>query len=194
VADRNALVTEIAQLFPPQGRWTEQDYFNLPDAMRIIELADGELIMPPPPDTGHQRTVARLYRALDQYVMDRELGEVLFAPLAVRLEEDLIREPDLLFISKDHADRVTARGLEGPPDWAAEVLSPGTRKTDEVDKLAEYERAGVAEYWLLDPEARTIRVYSLREGHYGQPEHFAVGDLATSAVVEGFGVPVQDVL
>jgi Uma2 family endonuclease len=194
MADRNALVTEIAQLFPAQGRWTEQDYFSLPDAMRIVELAGGELVMPPPPSTGHQRAVGRLYLAVERHAATHDLGEALLAPLAVRLEENLIREPDVLFVSKAHAARVMPRGVEGPPDWVAEVTSPGTRATDEGVKLVEYERAGVGEYWLLDPEARTIRVYSLHEGSYGEAEQFAVGERAVSSVIESFSVAVEDVL
>ena len=194
MANRNALVTEIAQLFPPQGRWTERDYFNLPDAMRIIELVKGELIMPPPPATDHQRAIRRLAFLLQQHIASRDLGEVLFAPLAVRLDDNLIREPDILFVSQANAERLSERGVEGPPDWVAEVLSPGTRSTDEVDKLAEYERAGVGEYWLLDPEARTIRVHVLREGRYKQPTSYAVGERVSSTVIQGFSLPVEDVL
>ena len=74
-----------------------------------------------------------------------------------------------------------------------EVISPGARQTDEVDKLAEYERAGMGEYWLPDPEARTVRVYVVRGGRYDQPEQFASGQRAASVVIEGFAAAVEDV-
>lgn len=193
MAERTVYVNEVARLFPPQGHWTERDYYNLPDAMRIVELVRGELVMPPPPSTSHQRTVGKLAFALQEHVVTHDLGEVLFAPLAVRLGENLVREPDVLFVSKANLDRVVQRGVEGAPDWVAEVISPDTRTADEVDKLAEYEQAGVGEYWLLDTENRTIRVYALREGSYHQVGHFSVGERAASTVIEGFGIAVEDV-
>jgi Uma2 family endonuclease len=193
MAERNAPVTEIAQLFPLQGEWTEHDYFNLPDAARIIELSDGELIMPPPPSDAHQYAVMELAVALRAYVLEHDLGTVRFAPLAVRLWGGKIREPDVLFVSKEHADRVGEQ-VYGVPDWVAEVIPPGTRHTDEVEKLAEYREAGVAEYWLVDPETRTIRVYVLGESSHDEPITYGPGQRARSLIIQGFEVAVGKIV
>jgi Uma2 family endonuclease len=193
MAERNAPVIEIAQLFPSQGKWTEHDYFNLPDAARIIELSNGELIMPPPPTPRHQIAVRKLAFVLNTYVEAHDLGAVLFAPVAVRLWEGQIREPDVLFVSKEHAARIGEK-MCGVPDWVAEVVSPGTRHTDEVEKLDEYRQAGVAEYWLVGPEARTVRVYALRQSPQGEPITYRPGQRARSLAIQGFEVAVDEIV
>lgn len=187
-------VTEIAKLFPPQGKWTEYDYFLLPDTNQIIELSDGVLIMPPPPSYSHQNTVGELFFVLKQHVDANDLGTAAVAPLAVRLWEGKIREPDVLFFRKEHADRIGEHHCE-PPDWVAEVISPGTKQVDEVEKLVEYARAGIPEYWLVDPDEQTIRVYALGEGdRYTLAAICAAGQVARSETLEGFEVAVDRVV
>jgi Uma2 family endonuclease len=185
--------TRIVRLFPPQGQWTEDDYFALPDAMRIIELSDGEITMPPPPIPVHQQVVMRLGFALNQFVKSGDLGTVYLAPVAVRLWKGKIREPDVLLIRKEHADRVLETLIDGAPDWVAEVISPGTRKTDEVQKLADYARAGIPEYWLLDAKKRTIRVFKLEGKNYRLIETYHSGQIANSESIAGFKVAVDEV-
>ncbi len=189
--DQESHVAEIAKLFPPQGQWTEFKYFMLPDSKHIIELSDGGLIMPPPPSFDHQKAVLELALLLRQHVDAHDLGTVAIAPLAVRLWEGKIREPDVMFFTRGHRERIGQQHC-GPPDWVAEVTSPGTRKTDEVDKLAEYARAGIPEYWLVDPENKSVGVYVLRgEDAYTLAETYAPGQEARSEVIEGFEAPVD---
>jgi Uma2 family endonuclease len=188
--DRDVYVTEIARLFPAQGRWTEQDYFALPENQRIVELSNGEIIMPSPPTDEHQRIVMELAFALKQHVEAGNLGTVRIAPLAVRLWEGKIREPDVLFVSKRNRDRIGMQ-VYGPPDWIAEVISPGTRNTDEVDKLAEYTQAGVGEYWLVDPEAKSIRIYVLESGEYAIASTTIPGQITSSPTIPGFSLPAD---
>jgi Uma2 family endonuclease len=184
----------LISLFPQQGEWREEDYFALPDSNRIIELSEGELIVSPPPSTAHQRAVRKLSFALDAFIQAGGHGEVFFAPFAVRLREGKIREPDVLFISAAHADRVTAQMVDGAPDWVAEVISPGSRVIDEVEKLADYAAAGVPEYWLVDLEARTIRVYALADAKYTLAGTYGAGETARSETLGGFEIPVDDVI
>ncbi len=80
--DESRLTTEIAQLWPPQGQWTETDYFNLPDTNRIIELSEGEIILTPPPSFTHQKVLDNLYSALKAYVQSQKSSVTAFAPLA----------------------------------------------------------------------------------------------------------------
>lgn len=153
------LATQIARLWPPQGRWTEADYLGLPDTNQIVELAQGNIIVMPPPTTTHQRLVANLYRALYGFITQQEIGVLYFAPFAVRLRPRLIREPDLVFYTHAHTDRI-GEHISGVPDLAVEVISPSSRQIDERDKFVEYAQAGIAEYWLVDPEAQTTAVYA----------------------------------
>jgi len=105
----------VGELFPPQGQWTEEDYFALPDTNRYVELSDGELIMPPHPTNRHQVTVLELTVRLRQFVLENRLGYMRVAPLPVRLWPGKIREPDVFFIAKEHTDRIGEQ-VCGVPD------------------------------------------------------------------------------
>ncbi len=85
----------VAQLFPPQGQWTEADYFALPDTNRHVELSEGKLVMPPHPTYRYQYVVLRLARRLQEFAEQNNAGEVCIAPLPVRLWPGKIREPDV---------------------------------------------------------------------------------------------------
>jgi len=182
----------VAELYPPQGEWTEEDYFSLPDTNRIVELSEGRLIMPPHPTYSHQTALQNLFLKLEAFVREGQLGVVRFAPLPVRLWPGKIRGPDLFFISKAHKDRIGER-VCGVPDLAVEVISPGTRRVDRGEKLFEYAKAGVAEYWLVDPEEKTIEVYVLREGVYELLGKSHAGETARSQLLSGFEVDVDEV-
>jgi Uma2 family endonuclease len=120
------------------------------------------------------------------------LGAGYVSPMSVRLWEGKIREPDVFFVRREHADRI-GESVIGPPDWVAEVISKSTRKTDEVDKLAEYAQAGIPEYWMLDYKKRSIRVYLLPEGErvYTLAATYTAGQVARSATIDGFEVAVD---
>jgi Uma2 family endonuclease len=187
------LTVEVAQLWPPRGQWTEVDYFALPETSRFIELSGGELIMPPHPTHTHQQIVGKLYRAIYDFVAKRDLGTVQFGPLPVRLWPGKIREPDILFVAREHSDRIGEQAY-GPPDLVVEVLSPSTRRTDRLEKTVEYARAGVREYWIVDPHGRTVEVFILREGAYELLGKWGGGEEARSEVLADFRVAVDEVL
>lgn len=195
MAAHEGYVTEIARLFPKQGHWREEDYFALPETTQIVELKDGVVIVSPALDDDHQDTVVQLLTLLNVYVLANQLGTVRVAPYDVRLAPGLIRQPDVLFIRHEHRSRIQEGILNGAPDWVAEVVSPGSRQTDEVEKLAEYRQAGVPEYWLLDPRQRTIRVYVLREGasDYTLAATYTSGQTARSETIAGFEVTVDSI-
>ena len=194
MTSKQSYVTEIARLFPEQGSWSEQDYFELPESQQIIELADGELVMPAPPTPRHQRIAMKLAFELQRFADETDLGEVLMAPVAVRLEKGKVREPDVFLVLKANLDRIGESLIDGPPDWIAEVLSPATRKTDEVVKLEEYARAGVAEYWLIDPDEENIRVFVLAGRNYLLKATYTESQTARSETIDGFVVEVDDML
>ena len=186
------LVTEIAELFPRQKEWTEADYFALPETNRLIELSEGELIMPPHPTLSHQCIVGNLYTFFRSFVRARDLGIVVIAPYPVRLWPGKIREPDVLVFLHQHVDRLREQ-FGGPPDLAVEVLSPSTRQTDLVEKFAEYAQAGVSEYWRVDPEEQTIVVFVLRDGAYTLLVQAGAGGKVWSQLLEGFELEVDRV-
>ena len=181
---------EIAYLYPQQGQWTESEYLAL-DTNRLIELSNGCLEFLPMPTILHQRLVAFLYQQLVTFVAKKKLGEVFFAPLRVRTGPENIREPDVVFVKPERI-----RNPHTPPDGAdlvAEVVSPGTesRERDLQTKREEYARAGIEEYWIIDPEARTATVLALEGDTYREHGVFQPGQTAGSVLLPGFEIDVR---
>src|SRR5438105_1979556 len=112
---QSRLTTQVALLYPCQGEWTEADYLTLPDANRIVELSEGKLVVPDMPTDPHRFVVGELFVAIRVFVRDRALGYVRMAPLPVRLWPGKFREPDIVFLRREHGDR---RGEQfwGAPD------------------------------------------------------------------------------
>ncbi|HYO15786.1 MAG TPA: Uma2 family endonuclease, partial [Thermoanaerobaculia bacterium] len=185
---------EDGKPWPAQGEWTYEDYLLLPDDGQRYEVLYGVLHVTPAPRPKHQRGVARLHLRLGSFVESNRLGEVLFAPLDVRLPAGISNpvEPDILFFR--HGNRPGEEGsfFEGVPDLVAEVLSPRTRRRDRTIKLKAYQEAGVPEYWMVDPDARTVEVYVLKNGRYVELCRGGMGDVVWSAVVPGFRLKVAD--
>jgi len=186
-------ITEIADLFPRQGKWTEKDYFSLPETNRIIELSKGRLIITPAPATKHQDISLNLSILIGAYVKLNKSGKVCYSPLDVRLSEGLIRQPDIAFMSEEHKHRI-AKQYWGVPDLVMEITSEGTSKSDREDKFHEYEEAGIPEYWIVDPDAKTIEIHALEKGAYVLLDRYGIGDIARSKLLDGFEAAVDDVI
>jgi Uma2 family endonuclease len=182
---------EVAAYFPRQGRWTEHEYFALPDT-RQVELRNGCLEFLPLPTRMHQLLARYVFLLLHHYVERHRLGETHFTGLNVRLEPDEIRVPDICFLSKSRLG--DPRKVQDLADLMIEVVSPGSenRDRDLVQKRADYARTGVAEYWIVDPETDTITVLTLPAGatEYAVHGEFKPGQQATSVLLPGFAVDV----
>jgi len=189
--DKN-LTIEVAELFPRQGEWTEEAYFSLPDTNRIVELSDGRLIMAPMPTYRHQETVARLFEALRSFAKKRDCGWVVLAPYPVRLWEGKIREPDIIFVLKENKWKLHEKYCD-VPDLVVEVISPGTEKVDKEEKFKEYEKAGVKEYWICDPDKKEVFVYYLEEGKYKLFGHFKREDKLRSKLLKGLEIDLNEI-
>ena len=143
-----------------------EDYKSLPESeTRRYELLGGELEMTPSPSTHHQRIVRSLLELLNDFIQGNQLGEVYIAPLDVVLGEDVV-QPDLLFISHERAQIIQPEEIRGAPDVVIEILSPSTAERDRTYKRTLYARHGVQEYWLVDPDTKTIEVLSLGKAGY----------------------------
>ena len=187
------LTIEIARLFPRQGKWTEADYFRLPETNKRIELSEGRLIITPSPTSQHQRIAFRLSNLLGNYILSHNLGEVVTTPMDTRLWKGKIRQPDIAFMSNEHLDRITEQ-LWGVPDLVVELLSEGTAKVDKEDKYFEYQRAGVQEYWIVDPFNQSIEVYTLKNGIYEIFGKWGPGEIAKSKLLDGFKVSIDSIM
>ena len=132
-------------------RMSYEQFLAWSDEDTHAEWVNGEVIVFMPPVTRHQEIAGFLYHLLSEFIGLFNLGKVLFAPFEMRhLPGYASREPDLLFISRDHLHRITKERLDGPADLVVEVVSPSSAKRDHQEKRAEYERAGVREYWVID--------------------------------------------
>lgn len=182
---------DVARLFPAQGTWSEEEYLEL-NGNRLLEFSHGYLEVLVMPTTSHQFIALFLYRALDSFVRLGALGFVLAAPLRVRLWSGKFREPDVVFMAKAHAGRIGEQFWEGA-DLAMEVVSTDDRRRDLETKRFEYARAGIPEYWIIDPLLGTITVLRLEGDTYAVHGEFPKGGKATSALLPGFAVDVAEV-
>lgn len=184
---------DIAQLFPLQGTWSVSEYMSLRPS-RVIEYINGQLEIPDMPTQSHQLLAAYLYQTLLLFVTVRQLGTVLFAPLRVRISEGKYREPDIVFMHKDHAERRGEEFWVGA-DLVVEVVSPGEqdRKRDLIDKRKDYAEAQIPEYWIVDYQEKRIAVLTLEGKHYTVHGEFGENDVAASKLLAGFEVKVKEV-
>ena len=139
--------------------YTIDDIYALPDGKRA-ELIDGELYMMSPPGTTHQRIVSFLNRTIGNYIQEQNGDcEIFPAPFAVFLNNDehTYVEPDISVICDK--SKLDEKGCNGAPDWVIEIVSPSSKRMDYFIKLFKYQKAGVREYWIIDPERKAVTVY-----------------------------------
>ena len=179
---------DVSRIFPPQGQWNEEDYLNLP-GNRLVELDQGRIEVLEIPSELHQSLVMFLYEVLVTYVRDHQLGKVLVAPLPVKLWDGKMREPDVMFMHREHYAQRHENYWRGA-DLVMEVVSPNDRNRDKIFKRQEYARAGIPEYWLVDPSERTVTVLHLpsHSQEYRVDGFYALGEEARSPTLAGFEV------
>ena len=180
--------------WPVQGNWTYEDYCRLPEDGWTYEVIEGELLMSPAPRTIHQRCKGKIYVAMLLFVEKHDLGLVLDAPHDVMLEKLATPvQPDILFIAKERLHIVKPERTEGAPDLIVEVLSPWNWMADRQQKFNVYAEAGVKEYWIVDPEQRTIELFQLRGHQYMLTGKYGVKQSVRSKILQGFQVKVKEV-
>jgi Uma2 family endonuclease len=182
----------VAQSAP---KLTYDDLALFPDDGKRHELIDGVHFVTPAPNTRHQRIVIHLAVALETFARAHGLGKVFVAPYDVVFSRHDVVEPDLIFVSAARAAVLTAAHAAGAPDLVIEILSPSTRRRDEMLKRDLYEARGVAEYWLIDPEAETVKVLRREEERFGRARLLSLrdGDLLETALLPGLELPLATV-
>ena len=181
----------LALFYPPQGSWTEEDYFRLEAAGRLVEFDQGCVEVLEMPTIEHQRIVRFLVQLIQSQI-SAEVGEILFAPLPVRLWASKFREPDIIFLRRG---RSQYRGYPDGADLVIEVVSddPQSRRRDVIEKTADYAKAGIEEYWIVDPTEATVTVNRLVGGIYQATCHRR-REQVKSASVDGLEASVDDIL
>jgi Uma2 family endonuclease len=178
----------------PAVKLTYEDYLYLPEDGKRHEIIDGEHYVTPAPSIRHQRLVTRLGRLLDAFAAERGAGLALVAPTDVVLSETDVVQPDLLFVSKARMQRVTDANIRGAPDLVVEVLSAANRRTDEITKRDLYAKYGVSEYWIVDPELETVKVYRLAEKGFERAAELSAErqDALASPLLPGLEIPLAE--
>jgi Uma2 family endonuclease len=179
---------QIAQLFPNQGELSESDYLLLTErSNRLAEFTDGRIEVLPMPTTAHQRIVRYLIGLLMSLLGDR--GEVLFAPLRVRLRSGKFREPDVVFMLAEHSSRIGNEFWDGA-DLVMEVVSEDDPGRDLQTKREEYAQAEIPEYWIVDPRTKTVTVLRLDRAQYVTHSEGRDAGTVRSSLLEGFAADV----
>jgi Uma2 family endonuclease len=173
---------------------TYDDFVQFPDDGRQHEIIEGEHYVTPSPSARHQRILLRLSYLLQSYLEAHPLGEIFIARFDVLLSEFNVFEPDLIYLSRDRAGQLTEKNLQGAPDLVVEILSPSTRLRDQRLKRQVYERTGVQEYWLIDPDADTIDVLVRGGAEFAGPRRFMKGDVLTTELLPGLQLPLDRIL
>ena len=172
---------------------TYEDYLNLPGDDRY-ELINGEFILVSAPNTPHQSASFGFVLSLGNFVESKDLGRIFHAPTEVVLADPEginIVQPDIIFVSREREHIITRANIQGAPDLIVEILSPSTGRLDRTTKRDFYARHGFREYWIADPEARTVVVMSLKDGEYVTAGEYGIGDTLTSPTLGGFSVDLD---
>ena len=174
-------------------KYTYQDYLLFPNDGKRYELIEGDRYVTPAPRTKHQRICTNLVTFLNEYVRRQERGVVFCPPTDVVLSQMDVVQPDLLFISRERTSIITKENIQGAPNLVVEILSESTRRTDEIIKRKLYEKHGVPEYWIIDPEIDTIKVFRLAKKTYAPAIELTLEaqDLLTSPLFPGWELALQ---
>jgi Uma2 family endonuclease len=185
--------SEIETLFSDQGAWSEQEYLAL-DINRRVEFDSGFVEVHDAPTDRHQGVI--MYFIVTLAVHARQIGGVVRpSGMRLRLWEQKYREPDIVFL-RDRDSSLRQENFWDGADLAIEIVSQSLedRERDLVTKRIEYARAGVQEYWIVDPEQETVTVLSLSGDVYSEGDLFGRGDVVTSSLLPELALPVVELL
>ena len=174
-------------------KYTYKDYLRWDGKVRY-ELIDGVAYAMAAPSRLHQKISGELFRQLSNFLRGKPC-EVYHAPFAVRLNfdsfDDKVVEPDILVVCDE--SKFDARSVKGAPDFIIEILSPYNIKHDTVIKFRQYQKAGVKEYWIVDPQYKTVEVYILKDGKYGVGNIYRDNDIIHVHTLKGCQINLADV-
>jgi len=185
-----ALLKEVA----PKYNNTYADFLEWDEDFRA-ELHDGEVVAMAPPLTAHQGILTEFLFQIKGYLNGKKC-KVFPAPFGVRLfpkkdrSDDTVFEPDIVVVCD--LEKIDKHGCNGAPDFVIEIISPSTAKYDRVYKLRKYQKAGVREYWIVDPESKSVQVFILENGHYVSIAYDET-EKAPVSVLEGCEIDLQAV-
>lgn len=151
--------------------------------------------MTPAPSTKHQRIALNIATFLRDFLKSSRIGQVFIAPCDVILSESNVVQPDVFFVSAQRASIITEKNIQGAPDLVIEIFSEKTRKTDEVIKRKLYEQHGISEYWIVDPELETVKVYRKTDKGYIRAAELSreTNDTLTTPLLPDFQILLNEI-
>jgi Uma2 family endonuclease len=184
--------TEPVEVTAPPSKMTYEEFLVWVDEDICAEWVNGEVILMTPASDRHQDLAGFLTALFRHLVEAHQSGIVRSAPFQMKTGSDLPgREPDLLFIARDHLDRLQDTYLNGPADLVVEIISLDSRARDRGEKFYEYEQGGVSEYWLIDPLRKQAEFYRLGEDGIYRLVPVGNDGIFRSTVLEGLWLKVE---
>ena len=178
-------------------KWTDKDFFELelPDsAAYYFELLNGILVRRNAPSGEHQHIQSELLEKFFAFVSLKKLGKIYSSPTAVVFSENDVPQPDIVFLKKENMDKFDPEwGIKGAPDLIVEIVSPSSYKYDRSDKKELYQKHGVKEYWIVDPNYKSIEIFVLQSKQYELHAFAVEGEKITSTVLEGFELVLKNI-
>lgn len=175
---------------------TYDGYVLFPDNGERHELIDGVHVVTPTPNRKHQSVSANLLGLIWSYLQEHPIGRIFAAPFDVILSDFDVVQPDLLYVSRERMTEIeTAPWVRGAPSLVVEIGSAGTRKRDVIVKRRLYERFGVDEYWVVDPELDSIDVYHRVDGRFDRTAELSLerDAVLTTPFLPGLHLPLSKI-
>ena len=182
----------VSRSSPETTKPTFEEYLQTADD-ESYERFDGALITMPAPSYSPSARCHETGDAVDSSVEEANLGVVFSVPTDVVLTQTDVVQPDLIFISSQRAGIGKAANIQGAPALVIEILPDSTAERDETLKRQLYEECSVQEYWLVDPETKTITVLLLGEDGYAEAATYTEGHTLTSPMLEGFAANLDEI-
>ena len=159
---------QVESLFdtPARARMSAADYIASPQSAHKSDLIEGVFVMASPASLEHAAVQQFMITTLSNFVNQHRLGIVLGENAAYRLNDDNVYQPDVSFLSNARLHLAGEVYVDGAPDLAVEIISPSSRRYDAFEKRINYARAGVPEYWLVDPIERSVAIYGLEQEQF----------------------------
>jgi Uma2 family endonuclease len=172
---------------------TYDEYCLIWDSEKQYELLNGRLHMVPAPRPYHQRILRKIGFILQKFVNENDLGEVFFAPTDVVLSPTEVVQPDIFLIAKDHMDIITEENISGSPDLIIEILSQLGRDRDRIIKRKMYAQHGVKEYWIVDPDEKTVELLVLGDEGYRAKGIYSQQESLESDLLPGLTIDLKEI-
>jgi len=180
-------------------RYRYSDYEKWPEDERWELIAGEAWDMSPAPSASHQIIISRFNLILGNYLTDKNCLSIV-APFDVRFPDsrdesandtDTVVQPDISVICDP--SRIDKKGCKGAPDIVVEILSPSTGYKDETAKFKLYEKHGVKEYWIVNPETHAVLLYFFENGEFAKPVYFKRKEILKSRVLTDLEIPLEEV-